>query len=189
MNNRSIQHFLISIFLLTLFISCTSNICNQQMTSYLKVNFYNRVTKQDSALGAISVYCLNCLTKDSIYPRTYSDSTILLPLSALHDTSSSAFIITIDTVHIDTVTLLGTPYPVRQDTLIAYYKRSMSFISYECGFLPEFKLDSIRFNGQLPTDSVAISQKNVSTNNVTNYQIFMTPKNYFRILRYNKGKQ
>ncbi len=165
--------------------SCNSNVCNQQMTSFMKVNFYNRTTKLDSAVDLINVKCLNCMTTDTLIKNASGDSSILLPLSALKDTSYSAFYITIDTIHVDTITTVRndttfkTPeyiaYQVRQDTLIAWYKRTNIFVSYECGFLPEFTIDSVHLNGKLSSDSVVIINKKVNTSNETNYKIYFTP--------------
>ncbi len=169
--------------------SCNSELCNQQLTSYLKVNFYNRTTKLDSAVGSILVISLNSIVKDTLYNYIQNDSTILLPLSALNDTGSSAFAVSFDTIHYQAITITRNDsvipikidtfyYRVRQDTLIAWYKRINSFKGYECGFVPEFKLDTIYLHGKSIKDSIVISQHQVSNNNEINYKIYLTPAHH-----------
>jgi hypothetical protein len=151
----------------------------------MKVAFYNRTTSQDSAVPIIYVKCLNCLTNDYLIDSASSDTSILLPLSAVKDTSFSAFYIETDSIYHYNVTVeapdSGYLVPhiklvhVRRDTLIVYYKRKNAFISYECGFLPEFTINSYLLKGKLPSDTVVISQNQVNTNNETNIKIYFTP--------------
>ena len=170
-----------------MYYSCSSNICNTQMNSYLRVSFYNRLTNADSSVPYVICYALSSLHFHDSIITAPTDSTLLLPLSNLQD--SAAFYIGIDSISIiaDTIkTVLTrvdsvvhydtTIYYVRKDTLIAYYKRKQSFVSYECGFLPEYTLRSIRLIGKLPKDSVVLSDTSVSNNNLTNCKIFFMPK-------------
>ena len=180
---KKIKYFILVVLTGLILYSCASEICNQQMTSYLKVNFYNRTTKKDSAIGYLTVISLNSLQKDSLYILSPGDSTILLPLSTLKDTTSSSFYIEMDTLHAtdtikrnDTViNILYNHYPIRKDTLVVNYKRTNTFVSYECGFRPDFNLSTVSLYGKWTTDSLVISQPTVTTNNEINYKIYLKP--------------
>jgi len=135
--------------------SCTGdNACKQSRDVYLVVSFRTTFpkTEHDTTLPDLSVYGLS--HSDSLLYDSANVSKVSLPLNPSSD--STGFVLTCR---------------ADVDTLMLVYTRQPHLISYECGFVMYYRLIQASLRGHL-ADSLRIIQSVVTTDNVTNINIY-----------------
>lgn len=148
-------------FLLVLVLAFYSASCTQEEMCLsnqhaLQLGLYSAysTTDSDTSLVSATVYGINP-GKDSIY-KSEPVNKLFLPLSFISDTT--AFVI-------DEGSL--------RDTIWFRHSKEMKYISRDCGFTYNFKLDSIWFTDEI-VDSVAISNAGVNySESLENVKIYI----------------
>lgn len=137
--------------------SCTDDHCNADTESLLDAT----LTVTDETLNDInfvenlSIYSPEW--SDSIYYSESGDDNVLgFVLSPFSDTTEIVF------------TSKDAPL---NDTLFVYYQRDYTFFSQECGFVPNFEIDTI-FHSYNYIDSVEIINKEISVDKNGKIQIY-----------------
>lgn len=132
---------------LMLLISCeVSDECNSSTVA--GVNF----TLQKKANSIVTGFVITSmdLPNDTVYNSASSSSYIkTLPLSVSNDTTAFVFTAT-DTI--DT----------SNDFIVFYHTMNLTFLDEPCGFVPDFKLDSIKYTDS-KLDSIVWVFKDVTT--------------------------
>ena len=139
---------------LSIFIhSCTPESCFEETESFLKVSFYDDVTKKLRAPDSLTIYGLN---NDSIlYNNIRNVQPALIPLNTTE--IKCVFIITINDMT-DTVEFSYSSYP--------------HLISKECGYTFYHNLDQEPIFTSNAINNIYISKSIITTNNEENIRIF-----------------
>ncbi len=143
-------------FLLLGFFSCEDQpVCTEMAAAFLQAGFYKAVEgeEQDSVLNNLTVKGLGA-TEDLIVKEN-GVKQLKLPLD--FENNASAFIITNDSV---------------TDTLYLSYDTTLSFVSYECGFAPNYDINEVGFTTH-GFDSIIIVKSFVETVDEENLKIYL----------------
>jgi hypothetical protein len=153
-----ISHYLIIIFFsITAIASCTDDHCNADTESLLNatLNITDETLNDLSFIENLSIYSPEW--KDSIhYAESGDDNVLGFVLSPFSDTTEIVF--------------TSTNAPL-QDTLFIYYQRDYTFLSQECGFVPNFQIDTILHSYNY-IDSVEIINEEISVEKNGQIQIY-----------------
>ncbi|MCB2194246.1 MAG: hypothetical protein KQH79_00205 [Bacteroidetes bacterium] len=151
------QYYIILFLIIMAIWSCTDDHCNADTESLLDAT----LTVTDETLNDInfvenlSIYSPEW--SDSIYYSESGDDNVLgFVLSPFSDTTEIVF------------TSKDAPL---NDTLFVYYQRDYTFFSQECGFVPNFEIDTI-FHSYNYIDSVEIINKEISVDKNGKIQIY-----------------
>lgn len=141
--------------LILFMLSCTPESCFEETESFLKVSFYNNVTKRLQAPDSVTIYGLNMET-DSLYNETLNVQRALLPLNTV--TGSCVFIIRLNGIT-DSVEFGYTSYP--------------HLLSKECGYTFYHNLipDSLTYSTNA-IDLIEIRKSKITTINEENIRIY-----------------
>lgn len=145
-------------FLLGLLLMMTSceedQICDENTKTYLNAGFYKAVSGelQDSVLNNLRIFSPGM---DSLIYDSSGISSIKLPLD--YAASQTQFIMINDSV---------------ADTLVFSYDKEMIFISYQCGFAPEYELLSTEHSSE-GIDSVRVINSKIETTDEENLRIYL----------------
>ncbi|MDZ7743982.1 MAG: DUF6452 family protein [Bacteroidota bacterium] len=143
-------------FVLLGIISCDDKpVCTEMATSYLQAGFYKAVAgeEQDSVLNNVSVTGLGA--SEELMKNENNVKLLRLPLN--FDSHESAFVITNDSV---------------TDTLYLSYDTTLSFVSYECGFAPNYDIREVGFTTH-GFDSIIIVKSFVEPVDEENLKIYL----------------
>jgi len=145
--------FLVSIFL----ISCGDDTCNLDTETYLKVNFHTADTNlvNDKFLDSLSIFSSEW-TDSIYYSEEKSDSSLLLVLSPNSDLTE--FVFTSETEEL-------------KDTLKVYHQNEVVFLSPECGFIVNYKIDTFISTYNI-IDSLELLNSDISRKNNGQIQIY-----------------
>ena len=151
------QYLITLLLLITSIWSCTDDHCNADTESLLNAT----LTVTDETLNDISfVENLSIYSPewtDSIHYAVSGDDNVLgFVLSPFSDTTKIVF--------------TSTNAPLN-DTLYIYYQRTYTFLSQECGFVPNFEIDTILHSYNY-IDSVEITNKEISVEKNGKIQIY-----------------
>lgn len=135
--------------------ACEDNqICDENTRSFLNAGLYTvrDGEVQDSVPNNIFVLSLGDV---SLYWDSANISKIPFPLN--HETTTTAYLMVADSV---------------ADTIWFNYETDLIFVSYSCGFAPQYTLTSIQhsLNG---IDSIKISNDKVESSDEENIRIFL----------------
>lgn len=151
------QYYIILLLIIMAIWSCTDDHCNADTESLLDAT----LTVTDETLNDInfvenlSIYSPEW--SDSIYYSESGDDNVLgFVLSPFSDTTEIVF------------TSKDAPL---NDTLFVYYQRDYTFFSQECGFVPNFEIDTV-FHSYNYIDSVEIINKEISVDKNGKIQIY-----------------
>lgn len=152
---KKISVFIIILLSGMLFSCDDKEVCTEVATAYLQAGFYKAIEgeEQDSVLNNVTVYGAG--VADPLMNKVNNVKQLLLPLD--FDAQASSFIITNDSI---------------TDTLFVSYDTTLTFVSFECGFAPNYDLDDAQCskNG---FDSLKIVKKLVDTENEENIKIYL----------------
>ena len=156
------------LYTLIFFTSCgIDEECRYPMHAPLRVGFYEMITDLSTGITtttrvSIDTLIVQGIGSDSILGFLQASS-IGLPLNKLSDASN--FVFTFIDNRLDVI---------MQDVVSIYYEIHEDFLSFECGILTTFTIDSIRTtttNNYI--DSIVINSTEVNTfNNAQHIQIF-----------------
>ena len=165
--------FSLAVFCCILFSSCKEDEeCRRERYVRLSTVFYTVETNTSTGLESIVKLTLSDslsvwgMGVDSLlYFNAPKQNSIELPLNKLSD--SSEFVFTFkDTLNVSV-----------SDTISIYYENREGFLSFECGCLNTFTIDSLRTKTTRHyIDSIAINHKEVNTENVENIKIYHNSK-------------
>jgi hypothetical protein len=134
-------------------LSCTTGSCFEETECYVKVSFYNNVTKTLHAPDSLTLYGLN---NDSlVYNNNFNIQPALIPLNA--STDSCTFVIKINGI---------------TDSIEFRYNSSPHLISKECGYTFYHHLDTVFSIKHHAIKDIFTSNKTVTNLNVENIRIF-----------------
>ncbi|MEA3318294.1 MAG: DUF6452 family protein [Bacteroidota bacterium] len=146
---------LIFFSLIFVLLSCEDDKCRTSTDTRTKASFYieDETLIEEDVLNSLAIYSTSWT--DSIhYNSSGSENSLKFQLSPNKNISKFVF----STLDIN-------------DTLIFYYKRELSLISPECGFITKYNIDSLKFtNYQI--DSIKIIQTAVSNIDEEHIQIY-----------------
>lgn len=174
MSKKSVGILLTVIIFCSVFLfSCSEDEeCRQSRYVQLYAGFYrinvDPVTGIESQVKIyIDTLSVQGVGLDSLlYKDAARKDSVKLPLNKLSDLSE--FVFTIN----DTVL-----NRIFKDTISVYYENHEDYLSFECGVLNTFTIDSIRTKATRHyIDSIVVNSKEVNTNNVENIKIYRTPK-------------
>lgn len=149
------KQFIFLLFILTLFSGCNpDDICLSNQHA-LQSNFFSMENKNRVIVPGTTIFGLG-MSNDSIY-KNEDVSSMFLPLSFDKDTTSFVVI----------------RQSVLKDTIHFVHSKKLTFISRNCGFTFDFKLDTVYFTG-LFIDSISIVNRNIKYNeNFDNVEIYI----------------
>jgi len=146
--------------------------CRQERYVRMSVGFYtinvNTSTNvQSSAKLYIDTLSVKGVGADLLlYNNAARKDSVRLPLNKLLDVSE--FVFTFKDIETESVI---------SDTISVYYENHEDYLSFECGCLNTFTIDSLRTKTTNHyIDSIVINSKEVNTANVENLKIYHTPK-------------
>jgi Family of unknown function (DUF6452) len=129
-------------------------VCTELASSYLQAGCYQMVegVSQDSVLNLVTLYGVG--SDYYIFKDSSSVKQLVLPLD--FESLDASFVLINDSVI---------------DTLYVHYDTALTFLSYECGFAPTYKIDSVGFtkNG---VDSISIVKSLVEAVDEENLEIY-----------------
>ena len=158
------------------------------MTSYMNLELVNQNTLKDTVFDTIIVHPHNSIdpklylgflkTKFIRFPISIlSDTTTLdvFYITSIHDTTKTLRFdtISLSPLKIDTTIIISYPWKkhrVNTETVTVLYKPVQVFVSYDCGFRTDFKLDTVYSSTGI--DNIRIYQKNISNLNEINCKVF-----------------
>ncbi len=147
----------ILLIITAIIISCSDDQCNSETETFLKTEFIIKdplmIIKYVDSLSLYSP-----IWSDSIhYSEEGSDNSLLFTLSPESDTTEIVF---------------TSSQAEFNDTIYIYYQREFIFLSPECGFVVNCKIDTV-LNTYNYIDSLEVLNKEISTNENGHIQIYL----------------
>lgn len=147
----------ILLIITAIIISCSDDQCNSETETFLKTEFIIKdplmIIKYVDSLSLYSP-----IWSDSIhYSEEGSDNSLLFTLSPESDTTEIVF---------------TSSQAEFNDTIYIYYQREFVFLSPECGFVVNCKIDTV-LNTYNYIDSLEVLNKEISTNENGHIQIYL----------------
>jgi len=148
--------YILLIITTVIIISCSDDQCNSETETFLKTEFIIKdplmIIKYVDSLSLYSP-----IWSDSIhYSEEGSDNNLLFTLSPESDTTEIVF---------------TSRQAEFNDTIYIYYQREFVFLSPECGFVVNCKIDTV-LNTYNYIDSLEVLNKEISTNENGHIQIY-----------------
>ncbi len=154
---KIIKYILPLLIITAIIISCSDDRCNSETDSLLKTEF---IIKDADLIAIKYVDSLSIYSpewSDSIhYSEEGSDNSLLFTLSPESDTTEIVF---------------TSKQAEFKDTIYIYYQREFVFLSPECGFVVNCKMDTV-LNTYNYIDSLKIIQNEITTNAQGHIQIY-----------------
>ncbi|MDR2853835.1 MAG: hypothetical protein LBV31_00850 [Prevotellaceae bacterium] len=131
--------------------------CRQNMYVVMNLNFYQSVIDEEGAQKNSPLSLTLTAQGEGIDSLLYNNdirSAITLPLNKLDNHSTFA------------LTLNDTT-----GTLTVWHSNTEEYLSFECGCLVTFKIDSVQYAGQF-IDSLSVINVDINTQNAENIQLY-----------------
>lgn len=155
---KNSKYIILSLITIILFLSCTDDHCNSETDSLLKCELIVTDTNLTAIdfIDSLSIYSPEW--PDSIhYSEEGSDNSLLFTLSPESDTTEIVF---------------TSKQATFNDTIYIYYQREFVLLSPECGFVVNYKIDTV-LNTWNYIDSLEVLNKEISTNENDHIQIYL----------------
>ncbi len=146
---KNSKYIILSFITVILFLSCSDDRCNSETDSLLKCELIVTDTNLTAIkfIDSLSIYSPEW--SDSIhYSEEGSDNSLLFTLSPESDTTEIVF---------------TSRQAEFKDTIYIYYQREFVFLSPECGFVLNCKIDTV-LNTYNYIDSLKIIKDEITTN-------------------------
>ncbi len=140
---------------ITALLSCSDEKCTVQTTVYATMKAYTKSGDTETA-KTIPKLLLHELQTNSYLDTIINQENITFWLNQESDTSTFKFTI-----------------EDKSDTLDIISSRSTHFISYECGFVTYFEIDTIVQRTKNLIDSISIAKKTLTLSNEENIKIYI----------------
>lgn len=147
------NHIIIISGILLLLSSCATQTCFEETESFVKVSFYDKLTKELLPPDSVTIYGMSMDT-NKLYDNSKKLQPALLPLN--NATDNCVFIISINGIN-DTVGFTYSSFP--------------HLVSIECGYTYYHDMDTASYTKNI-IDSISLSNRKITTLNGENVRIF-----------------
>ena len=154
---KIVKHISIIILLIVFFMSCVEETCRQETESLLKTE----ITVVDASLIA-----LNFLDSLSIYSPDWTDSIHYLD----EGLDNSLYFMLSPNSDSTEIIFTSKSHPLN-DTILFFHQSEIIFLSPECGFVINYKLDSL-VSTSYNIDSLTLLKSNITSNGNGHLQIY-----------------
>ncbi|MCK5171683.1 MAG: hypothetical protein KAQ75_17520 [Bacteroidales bacterium] len=154
---KIVKYISISLVLAVFFMSCSDDSCRQETESFLKTE----ITVVDASLIA-----LKFLDSLSIYSPDWTDSIHYLD----EGTDNNLYFILSPNSDSTEIIFTSKSHPLN-DTILFFHQSEIIFLSPECGFVINYKIDSL-VSTSYNIDSLTLLKSNITSNGNGHLQIY-----------------